>query len=62
MPAKKSKQVKLQPKYRALVYGQKIVPELKLSGVWLEELGFKPGELVSITTREELLIITTLKP
>jgi len=55
------KQVKLQPKYRALSYGQKIVPELKISGVWLEQLGFKAGESVSITVREELLIIQPLK-
>ncbi len=59
---KKTKRVKLQPRYRSLAYRQKIVPELKLSGVWLEELGFKPGSEVSITIREELLIITAIKP
>ena len=57
----KHKQVKLQPRHRALSYGQKIVPELKISGVWLEQLGFKAGESVSITVREELLIIQPLK-
>lgn len=62
MADKKTKKVKLQPKYRSLAYGQKVVPELKLSGVWLEELGFKPGAEVSITSREELLIITAIKP
>ena len=60
MPNQKHKQIKLQPKHRALSYGQKIVPELKISGVWLEQLGFKAGESVSITTREELLIIQPL--
>lgn len=53
----KSKKVKLQPRHRALVYGQKVVPSLMISGVWLEELGFKAGAMVSITTREQLLII-----
>jgi toxic protein SymE len=57
MTAPKPKKVKLQPKHRALVYGQKVVPSLMISGVWLEELGFKAGEMVSITTREQLLII-----
>ena len=55
------KKVKLQPKHRALVYGQKVVPSLYLSGVWLEALGFKVGDRVSITPRELLLIIEPLQ-
>lgn len=61
MADKKTKQVKLQPKHRALAYSQKIVPELKVSGVWLEAAGFKAGEKVSIAIKEHQLIITTLK-
>lgn len=53
------KQVKLQPKHRALVYSEKIVPELKVSGVWLEEAGFKAGVQVSITIEQNQL---TIKP
>lgn len=60
MTTSKPKKVKLQPKHRALVYGQKVVPSLKISGVWLEKLGFKAGDMVSITTREQLLIIGPL--
>jgi len=60
MAKKDQKQVKLQPKYRALAYGQKTVPELKLSGVWLEKLGFRAGEKVTITIKENQLIITTI--
>ena len=56
-----SKKVKLQPKLRQLAYSEKIVPELKISGVWLEELGFKAGDTVNITIREELLIIQPFK-
>jgi hypothetical protein len=52
-----SKRVKLQPKYRQLAYSTKIVPELKISGVWLEKLGFEAGQTVSITTRNQKLII-----
>ena len=58
---KKIKQVKLQPKHRALLWGEKIVPELKLSGLWLEELGFKAGGLVNITVREKLMIIEAVE-
>lgn len=61
MAKKDQKQVKLQPKYRSLAYGQKTVPELKLSGVWLEKLGFRAGEKVNIIIREQELIITTIK-
>ena len=61
MAMKKSKQIKLQPKHREQSGGQKIVPWLNVSGVWLEELGFKVGDMVSITTREKLLIIEPLE-
>lgn len=35
----------------------KEVPQLRLSGVWIEQLGFKVGERVKIITRDRLLII-----
>ena len=60
MPAK-HKQVKLQPRYRALTRGRKMVPELKISGLWLEAMGFKAGETVMITVEEELLVIQPVK-
>lgn len=59
MTGKNSKKVKLQPKYRSLSYGSKVVPELKLSGVWLEKLGFKAGSRVKITAVSGQLIIET---
>ena len=39
----------------------KEVPQLRLSGIWIEQLGFKVGEMVKITTRDRLLIIEPLK-
>ncbi len=51
------KSVKLQPRFRALVFGQKIVPELKISGVWLEAQGFHAGQTVEITIHQGELII-----
>lgn len=54
----KTKQIKLQPKHRTLTWGnQKIVPSLTLSGIWLEENGFKAGETVTILVEQNLLII-----
>jgi hypothetical protein len=62
MEKKQSKQVKLQPKHRQLAWGnQKIVPELKLSGAWLEAAGFRAGEKVNIAIQDNQLIITTIK-
>lgn len=62
MATRNDKQVKLQPKHRALAWGnEKTVPWLTISGVWLEELGFNIGDTVRITTREKLLIIEPLE-
>ena len=61
MAHKTTRKVKLQPKHRALAYSQKIVPELKVSGVWLEAAGFKAGEKVNIAIKEQQLIITAIK-
>ncbi len=61
MAIKDPKQVTLQPKYRELAYSRKMVPELKVSGVWLEAAGFRAGEKVSISVSEDKLIITTIK-
>ncbi|WP_163411599.1 SymE family type I addiction module toxin [Flavobacterium ajazii] len=61
MAIQNPKQVKLQPKHRALTYGCKKVPWLSVSGVWLEELGFKAGDMVRILTSEKQLIIELIE-
>lgn len=53
------KTVKLQPKLRKLTYSEKEVPELKVSGLWLESLGFKAGQRVTIIASKGEL---TIKP
>lgn len=60
MSSKLSRAIKLQPKFRTLASSQKIVPELKISGVWLEEQGFYAGQTVEITIAEKQLIIKAL--
>lgn len=57
MSSRNPKQLKIQSKHRELTHSYKTVPWLSLSGVWLEELGFKIGDTVKVITREKLLII-----
>lgn len=58
MSKKNIRKCKLQAENHPRSYnGGKIVPSLHLAGVWLEQHGFKPGDVVEITTREKLLII-----
>lgn len=56
----KSKRIKLQPELRKLAYSEKMVPVLRLSGIWLEQSGFKIGEQVQITIRDQEIIIKPL--
>ncbi len=41
--------------------GNKIAPQLRISGIWLKENGFKVNEIIEILVREDLLIIQPLK-
>lgn len=45
-------------KYRSLSYGSRVVPEIRLSGVWLEALGFEAKVSVDIRVSRGQLIIT----
>lgn len=59
-----SKEVKLQGRSRPCqgsVTGNKEVPWLNVSGVWLEELGFHIGDTIRIIARDKLLIIEPLE-
>lgn len=61
MKKSENRTVKLQPKHRQLSWGnRRIVPELRVNGVWLERHGFKAGGLVEITVRENELVIKPL--
>ncbi len=62
MPKQHTRQLKIYGLHRRRRYGRnKEVPQLRLSGVWMEQLGFKVGDRVSITTRDRLLIIEPLQ-
>lgn len=55
------RKLKVYPKYRSLVSSRsaQIVPELRLCGVWLERSGFKVGERVQVTIKDQEI---TIKP
>lgn len=60
MAEKTTKTIKVQPKHRQLSFGNyKIVPWLTISGVWLEQNGFKAGDTVIITVEQNQLTIKT---
>lgn len=61
MSTKSNRQLKVYQQYRSLSSGTRIVPELRLTGVWIEQLGFKIGETVNITMRDRLLIIEPIE-
>ncbi|MCP9751515.1 SymE family type I addiction module toxin [Ferruginibacter sp. HRS2-29] len=51
--------LKIQPKTRFNKYSQKDVPEIKLCGEWLQQLGFELNARVLVTSMPNLLIIRT---
>jgi toxic protein SymE len=53
------RKLKIYPKYRPLAsdYSTRIVPELRLCGQWLERSGFKIGEQVQVTIKDQEIII-----
>lgn len=61
MTTKTSRRVKLQGKCRPTESGSgnKEVPWLTVSGLWLEQAGFKAGQQVEIKIERNQLIITS---
>ncbi|MBL7737439.1 MAG: SymE family type I addiction module toxin [Chitinophagaceae bacterium] len=59
MQAKPTRKLRLCRKYRNLRnnWQPQVVPWLALSGLWLQDAGFKPGDRVEITIDNNLLII-----
>lgn len=56
------RKLKVYPKYRPLSssYSYRVVPELRLCGVWLERSGFNVGDDVQITVKDQEIIIKPL--
>jgi len=56
------RKLKVYPKYRSLAssHSTRLVPELRLCGRWLERSGFRIGEQVQVTIKEQEIIIKPL--
>lgn len=54
---KKSRTLKIYPKIRVRTWDRIIVPEIRLQGVWLKNLGFKQGDKIKIEEYKNKLII-----
>lgn len=52
-----ARKLKIYPKYRQLA---KLVPELRLCGEWLRRSGFRIGEQVQVTIKDQEIIIKPL--
>lgn len=57
-----NRKLKIYSKHRPLSssYYGRIVPALRLCGIWLEQSGFEIGEQVQITIRDQEIIIKPL--
>jgi hypothetical protein len=39
----------------------KVVPYIRMSGVWLQRLGFRRGDRIEITAEHERLVLTVVR-
>lgn len=53
--------LKIQGVYKTNRRHQKLVPEIKLSGKWLNDLGFSPEQHVKITTGKNQIVIELIE-
>ncbi|MCR6642004.1 MAG: type I toxin-antitoxin system SymE family toxin [Sporocytophaga sp.] len=50
--------MKIHSKFRNRRWDNTTIPEIRLEGKWLEEVGFKQGQNINILIEENKLIIT----
>jgi len=41
--------------------GRKFVPYIRMSGAWLQQLGFRRGDRIEITAEHERLVLTVVR-
>jgi len=58
---KRLRKLKIHRKFQARTWRDVVVPEIRLEGKWLEELGFNVGEEVQIEMKRNKLIITPVR-
>jgi toxic protein SymE len=54
------KKIKIQPKHRKRTYDEIWIPEIKMEGKWLRELGFEIGDQIEIKQQKNKLTITLI--
>jgi len=55
----KNRRLKVYPKYRFTKSKSKVVPEIRLCGKWLRDVGFQSGNFIEITSEMNKITITT---
>lgn len=58
---KQKRALKIQCKFRKREYDTIIIPQIRMEGKWLENLGFKIGNEIIIKPQKNKLIITINK-
>ncbi len=58
MTMSKFRKLKIHTKYQTRRFGEVKIPEIRLEGKWLDELGFKQGQTVIIELADNKLTIT----
>ena len=58
MTMKKYRKLKVYTRYQSRRYGEVQIPEIRLEGKWLGELGFRQGQIVKIKQEQDKLTIT----
>jgi toxic protein SymE len=57
-----SRKLKIHTKYRSRRFDWVPIPEIRLEGKWLENLGFTQGQTVSVELKQNKLTITICDP
>lgn len=57
----KTRRLKIHSKFREREYDRIIIPEIRLEGKWLENLGFTTGNEVIVYQQQNKLVITVNK-
>lgn len=59
MTMPKARKLKIHSKYQSRRWGRGVsIPEIRLEGKWLDELGFKKGQTIIIEQEQNKLTIT----
>ena len=53
-----SRRLKIHTRYQTSTYKMITVPEIRLTGKWLDKLGFKEGQMVNVEQKKNKITIT----